>query len=118
MEKGEKALSIIKRPNLTGGQTDLYDLVVSKLKDDAPITFMEAKSIYLTKVCRDIRNGIPYYWNAWKRNEAGETVGGAEPMTEYDLTRRVLLWITANIGALVLKGYLKVIPMIELDTIN
>ena len=118
-KKIEKALSIIRRPNLTRGQKDLYDLITIKLDAGKMIMYVEAKNIYIQKVCQQVRNGIPYTWNAWAEkytDDKGEIQfkGAYQPMTDFELNQRVLLWLTSNIGALVLKGYLKVIPMIEI----
>lgn len=97
-KKIEKALSVIRRPTLTRGQKDLYSLIQEKLEASQMILYAEAESIWLTKVCREIR-------------------GGYEPLTKDMVTARVMLWLTSNIGALVLKGYLKVIPMIEVKNL-
>lgn len=116
----QKSLSIIRRPNLTNGQKDLYALIVDKLNGNEPIYFLEAKDIFIKKVCKQVYDGIPYCFNIYANryvDDSGEVnfKGGYEPMTEDEVTKRVLLWLTSNIGALVLKGYLKLIPQIELD---
>lgn len=102
----QKALSLLRRPNLTKGQKSLYRLVCQKLKDDEMIMFNEAKDIWMTNIAKTIKNGVPYYWNSWKRNEKDETVGGYDPMNEWQVTQYVLIWLTHNIGSLVLKGFL------------
>lgn len=114
----EKSVRIYKRPNLTQGQKSLFGLITIKLEKNTPISFDEAKKIYLEKVCKNIRNGIPHWYNSWKRNEKDEMVGGYEPLNEWELNNRILMWLTSNIGSLVLKGYLKVIPAIELNLKN
>jgi len=103
--KGEQSVQIIKRPNLTKAQKALFELIQDRLSNDKPILFIEAKSIYVEKACHNVKDGIPLTWNNWKyQDENGEWHGGWQPMTDYDLTQRVIYWITANIGCLVFNG--------------
>ena len=113
----EKPLQLILRPSsrLSKAQKALYPLICKKLKTNTPITYKEAKKIYLTKACQQIVDGVPHHWNYWWRNEDGEMVGRYEPLQEDEIRARVFLWLTQNIGALVLRGYLKIIPQIELS---
>lgn len=108
-------IQIYKKPKLTQGQKLLYGLICEKLKTNKPIHFREAKTIYIEQVCKDVRNGVVYWHNWWWCNEKDEQVGRYEPLPEELVPQRVLLWLTSNIGSLVLKGYLKVIPSIELQ---
>lgn len=110
-----KPVLSVSRSTLRKGQASLYDLVVAKLKDGEPITFEEAHKIWFTQVCRNMRNGVPHrtqygYW------EDGEWHGNARdiPMTDLDIKFAVLDWLTRNLGLLVMRGYLKAIPMVNL----
>lgn len=119
----EKTLTILRRPRLTKGQKDLLHLIDGKLKANEQILYVEAEEIWINKVCRMVKDGIPYYWNYWHKeyiDENGEKQwhGGYDPLPKSWLPTRVLLWLTANIGSLVLKGYLEVIPRIELKQIK
>ena len=121
----QKALEVIKRKNLTDGQKSLYELVIKKLEKDEPILFLEAKDIYIQKVCQNIINGVPQtrvYLEEKYIKENGEEgsriVERMYPMWENELTQRVLMWLTGNIGTLVLKGYLKVIPTIDVKNLT
>ncbi len=110
-----KSLKIIKRPSLTLGQKELLSLIESKVENGDRILFAEAESIYVSRVCREVREGIPHTYNYWIDNGEGKSKGGFEPMPKEMVVNRVIMWLTCNIGALVLKGYLKVMPIIEFN---
>lgn len=121
----QKALEIVKRKNLTNGQKSLYELVIKKLEDNEPILFLEAKDIYLQKVCQNMIKGVPhtraYFEEKYIKDngeEGSRIVEKMYPMWEGELTNRVLMWLTGNIGTLVLKGYLKVIPTIDVKNLK
>lgn len=110
------AVAVVSRSALRPGQAHLYDLIVEKLDSGEKISIQEAEHIWRTKVCRKMVDGVPHrtlygYW------ENGEWKPWAKdiPMTDDDITFAVLDWLTRNIGLLVIRGYLKVIPMIELE---
>ena len=110
----KKEVTIYKNRSITKAQKTLYDLICQKLKKDEPISFDEAKEIYIDKACRDVVKGVPYHCT-WKYNDkTKDTEWKCLPMSEKVLLQRVFLWLTSNIGALVLKGYLKVVPQIQL----
>ena len=112
----KKKLLLLKRPNLTKGQKELYSLICLKIQNSDVLSVSEVKNIYVNLVNRWQKNGIPYYYDFWKRNEKGEIVGGLEPMTESQLMIATVTWLTQNIGSLVLKGYLQVIPKLQLNS--
>lgn len=111
----QQGLALKKRPHLTVGQKCLYDLVRIKLDRDESLLFSEVKPIYVNHVCRTVQNGVPYYFNYWWRNDKDEIVGRDEPMSEQQILAASVMWLTHNIGSLVLKGYLKVLPVLELE---
>lgn len=114
----EGKLGVEKRPKLTKSQTILYTLILKKIDSGDPITFLEAKDVYVNHACREVRNGIPQVYNCWWRNEKDEMVGRYQDMSDYEVTTRTMMWLTQNIGALVLKGCLKVIPQIEISELK
>lgn len=116
MEK-EKGM-IIKHPKLTKNQEILYALIVKKVESNEPIYFKEAREMWINHVCREIRDGKPHYFNFWWRNEKDEMVGRYQPMNEYMISLNATQWLVNNIGRLVLKGYLKVIPQIEIKQLT
>lgn len=111
-----KPLQLIKRPNLilTKGQKSLYELICLKIPANKPITYEEAKEIYITKVPHTMVNGQLATYNPWyERNETGWN-GKYIPLNDEQVKFAVLNWLTINIGRLVVKGALKIIPQIEL----
>lgn len=110
----EQALVLKKRANLTKGQHVLYGLICKKLETNDVILLQEIKDIYVHYACREVRNGVPYTYNFWWKKENEQWLGRYEPMTSEQVTLWSLKWITQNIGSLVLKGYLKVLPQLQL----
>lgn len=110
-----KGITIFKKPNLTKGQKSLFEVICLKLEKGDVLTFSEAKEIYINNVNREMRNGVPYFFNWWWRNEKDEMVGRLEPMSKEQINIAVITWLTHNIGCLVLKGYLKILPVLELN---
>ena len=126
VEIEEKKIILLRRPKLSTGQKVLFDLICEKLKSGDKLTIEESRKIYIKNVCRSFENGKPAVYNYYykriqepKWNKDGKLIldakfeGRYEPMTEQYLNLTVLQWLTHNIGALVLKGYLKVLPIIE-----
>lgn len=114
----DKPLQLIRRPNLvlTKAQVDLYALICVKLKSNEPILYEEAKDIYFAKACQNLRDGWPHWWNYWgHKDEKGEWVGEWRRYSDDMVKYTVFNWLTSNIGKLVMKGALKIIPQIELS---
>ena len=95
-------------------QRQLYKLINEKLRKDEPITIEEAKDLYINHGCRNVRDGTPYYYNYWHRNEKGEIQTVLEPMDEEQIRKATTLYLMGGIGALVMKGALKIVPQLEL----
>jgi hypothetical protein len=107
-------------PKLRKTQMVLFNVICKKLKANTELTFEETKKMYIDTACRNFVDGKPafynYYWNR-KEDDKGNFIGydsRYEVMPEEYLRRTILIWLTHNIGVLVLKGYLKVLPVIEL----
>lgn len=105
---------VVSRRTITKGQAALYDLTVERVAAQKAITLDEAIEIYSTKVCRNYVNGKPagYVWRFDETKDRYTT--SLEPLNELDLQQRSMQWLMQSIGSLVMKGYLKVTPMIEL----
>jgi len=114
----KEEIVIYKKPKMTKGQVRLYTVLLKKIKTNDPITFEEAKEIYIGWGCREVRGGVPHSYNPWWKDNNGVERGRWEPLNEWEVATRTMLWLTSNIGALVLKGYLKVIPQIELKELK
>ena len=114
-----KSLAIIKDVKLTKAQKYLYSLICKKLKKEEKLTFEEAKKLYLGYVNRYMIEGVPHKTNYWvPTEEPGQYTSRLEPMTQEEIDWATSFWLTANIGRLVLKGYLQVMPMIELKKLS
>lgn len=105
---------VVSRRAITKGQAALYDLTVERVAAQRAITLDEAVEIYSTKVCRNYVNGKPagYVWRF--NDERDKYTAELEQLTEFELQQRSVQWLMNSIGSLVMKGYLKVTPMIEL----
>lgn len=110
-----KALKpVVSRRSITKGQAALYDLTTERVANNTAITLDEAVEIYSTKVCRNFVKGKPagYVWHY--DHARGKYTAELEPLGEYELNQRAITWLMQSIGSMVMKGYLKVTPMIEL----
>lgn len=114
-----KGVSVVSRHSLRKGQASLYDLIVEKIKTGDKVSIDEAREIWLTKVARHVEEGIPYrtdyYANMFERDGKTYFTSSLVPMTEDEIQFTVLNWLMKNIGVLVIRGYLKVVPMVELQ---
>jgi hypothetical protein len=114
--KSSPGVAVVSRRNLRRGQASLYDLIVSKLDTGERITLDEAENIWRTKVCRNMLKGVPHSYRFYPAEDGTNNwYGRYDPMSRDEITFTVLNWLTKNIGILVIRGYLKVIPMIELE---
>lgn len=112
----EKPLQLIAKPTLTlrPAQQDLYKLICQKLKENKPIEYDEAKKIYFEKGCKNMINGWPHFSYSFWVEEEKRWQHKDIPFTEENVRCTVFTWLTFNIGRLVMKGALKIIPQIEL----
>jgi hypothetical protein len=107
-----KPVIAVSRTSLRRGQAALYDLLAVKIKTGKPVTIKEARNIWLEKVCQNMIDGKPHR-GIWYAVEGGERQKFV-PMSPEEINFSVLNWLTKNIGILVMRGYLQVIPMVEL----
>ncbi len=115
-----KSLAIIQNPRLTTGQKSLYTIVCQKIQSGDKLIFQEAKDIYLKSVNRYMIKGIPHRYNYWIPipNNPGSYTSELQPMTEEEINFTVLDWLTSNLGRLILKGYLTVLPAVDLNLLR
>lgn len=112
-EKFEKP--VVSRTTLRRGQAALYDLLSDKIKSGGTVTLPEAREIWLHKVCRNMIDGVPHRTSYFPAEDGTNNWYPKNiPMSEDEVLFSVLNWLTKNIGVLVMRGYLKVIPMVEL----
>lgn len=114
------SVPVVSKSYLRKGQSSLYELIVQKLDTEEKITLVEAKNIWLKDVHTKQYNGVPYRTDHYAErvyDEKGEFRGYTckdVPMTEEEIDFSVMNWLCKNLGVLVIRGYLEVIPMIEL----
>jgi hypothetical protein len=117
-----KAVSVVNKPSLRPGQLSLYKLIVEKIDKCEILNLKEAESIWLEKVHSDTVNGIPYRMDyyAGRHEEHGQVyyTGARVKMTRDEIEFTVMNWLMKNIGLLVIRGYLKVIPTISLKELS
>ena len=92
-------------------QEILYNFICEKLEQDEPITFEEAKEMYIKHSCRQVINGIPHEGRNYYKD--GEYKWKLVPMQEEWLKMSVVMYLTRGIGSLVLKGALKITPQLN-----
>lgn len=111
----KKEIAVPKRIRLSKSQKMLFDLLCKKNESSEPIYIDETKKMYVENVCSNLIGGIPHKYNYFHhKNTEDNWVAGLEPIKDDEVTRRSICWLTGTIGILVIKGYLKIIPQIEL----
>lgn len=108
----QKPLQLIEKPNLVfkRGQKELYELICKNLAANKPITYEEARSIYFSKGCNVMQDGWPH----WTFYDYETKTWHHRPWSEEAVKYNTFNWLTNNIGRLVVKGALRIIPQIEL----
>lgn len=109
------SIAIERNATLVKSQRMMYSLICEKIKNKERLRLLEVRDIWLNYSHKDTRNGVPYYFNWWWRDETDKMVGRYEPMNEEQITIAMTMFLTNTIGRLVLKGYLRVIPELELN---
>lgn len=115
-ETQPKPLQLIVRPNLTlrPAQESLYKLISQKLVENKSITYEEAQEIYFKQGCKMMKDGWPHYQSYHQNSTETVPQWHYYRLSEENVKYIVFQWLTFNIGKLVIKGYLKIIPQIEL----
>lgn len=110
-------VSILKLSSLRPGQRKLYELIVSKLEAEEIVTLREAEQIWRSRVAQNMIKGVPHRMTYYPDPDPAIDNWYLKlvPMSREEITFSVLNWLTKNIGLLVIRGYLKVIPMIEVE---
>lgn len=116
----KNGVAILNVSSLRRGQRSLYRLIVEKLDTQQAITLKEATEIWSNSVhSNNDKDGHPMRWNyyAGRYEENGQVYyrGALERMADWEIEDSVMNWLMKNIGLLVIRGYLKVIPMIALE---
>ncbi len=97
-------------PKINTGQEALFLLISKKLKEKQIIQYEETKQIYTSTVQRS-----EYTTESSWDNIRGEWVYEPRKYQEWEIEILVYSWLLRALGALIKKGYLAVIPRIELS---
>lgn len=110
-------VAVGRKSDLYKQHQDLYKLIVRKLEATESLTLREAKQIWLNLPTTVVKDGVPHrveYQLTGRTSEYTSYYARVEvPMTPEQVTERVLKWLTQSIGLLVVRGYLKVTPMLD-----
>lgn len=115
------SIAIHVKSELTYSQDRLYRLVVEKIGSKEAITYKEAEALWRSQWYLMIDDDEPY------RTAYDVPVGNPEDHTVTtrhvklatdEIRERVILWLTTNLGMLIVKGYFEVIPMVKLEKLG
>lgn len=109
-----KPVLSVSRSTLRKSQASLYDLLVEKLYTGESVTYDEAYKIWIEKACRNVVGGKPYGYSWIFNHDKDKYECCLMPMSENTIKLTVTNWLMRNIGLLVIKGYIKAIPMVKL----
>jgi hypothetical protein len=118
------SVTVVGKVNMRPAQKSLYELICRKLHSGDAITISEAKDIWLRQVHSNWKwsDGKPtHYVSVPRYKEDGKFdywTTELQPFKHEEMLKTVLLWLTHNIGMMVIKGHLKVIPQIEINDIR
>lgn len=105
---------VVSRTTLRRSQAALYDLLSKRVATGKTVTYEEAHKIWVSKACRNKIGDKPASW-VWRYDHDKEKYYSVlEEMPDDLIKMTVIGWLTRTIGILVMKGYLKVIPQVEL----
>lgn len=99
------------RHHLTKGQEKLLALILDKYKKSEKILIEEVQPIYQIAMTRKRNQG-------WFRDSEGKTHEWDNEYTPAYLTDKATQWLLRNLGSLIKKEYLTVIPRIQLNKEN
>lgn len=105
---------VVSRSTLRRSQATLYDLLSKKVEKGTTVTYKEAHNIWLNKACRNKIGNKPASW-VWRYDHEKDKYYSVLEVMSDDLVKMTVIgWLTRSIGLLVMKGYLKVIPQVQL----
>lgn len=97
---------------LLDSQAELLKLFLTKKE----ISFEDVSNIWIRYFANKVIDGVPYRWTSdWEKERKKDdksflVVGSFTKMEFSELKNRTFTWLKGCIGALVFKGYLKVVP--------
>lgn len=105
------AVQLMDMPGLTKGQKQLYKLICNCLKSGKEITKDDVVHIYENYVMQSSQYHDYHFVN-------GEREYFVCDKPEWHIKTQSMVWLFRNIGSLVLKGYLTVLPKFDFEEIN
>lgn len=115
-------LPVVSRRGMRKGQASLFDLITEKLATNQSVTLAEARNIWVEQVCMHLIDGKPHgyrlHYGSPAHDGTGTLIGYGtklQPLSQEEIDFNTMNWLTKNIGLLVMRGYLKVIPQIQLE---
>lgn len=96
---------------MTRGQQALLVLLLQRIRDERPVTTQDVVGFYQYHVQRDSRRETFEFRD-------GEPKTVFVPLDSEELKSRALDWLRRNLGALVVKGFLKVVPRFEIEEVE
>jgi hypothetical protein len=99
----------LKKNKINNGQIMLYQLVCEKIKTKQTIQYQEIEDIYINHVQRS-KSGACLVWDKEKKHYTWEK----RNYDEADIQRLAESWVLRAIGTLIKKGYLTVVPVMNL----
>ena len=119
INKNENSISFYNGfRKLRSSQKDFYNILVEKIKNNENISYSEMEIFYFEKVAK---NKDKMYWCYYKNVERDDNgnfvkfIGGYKPLEPWQIEMRVKDWTIRTIGILVIKGYLKILPVIDFN---
>ena len=97
-----------KRKPLTKGQRSLLDLINEKTASGEVINMKECSKIYLKDVQRSTYTNDQTY-----NHETKDWVMYRRKRVDYEIENSIIQWTVYALGALVKKGYVAIMPMID-----
>jgi hypothetical protein len=107
--------SIIKSQpkRLTDGQEKLYRLILISTKKEQQIQYIDVMKIYKTSVMKtkELEWWCPHPID-------GEPGWRSRPYDNYEMRMKCISWLMYSLGRLIVKGYVTVLPKIELKELQ
>ena len=96
-------------PRLNGGQEVLFHLVCEAIWENKKVDYDDLMDVYQFEVQRS-GNKSTLCWD----EASGKHVWRSSPYADWELEQLMQSWLLRALGALIKKGYLTVVPRMEL----
>lgn len=110
--------NVVSKPTINSAQKILYKTIVRKLQNDEALSIDETVSLWKDCVCQNLIKGIPHYFDPFTFNSKTNEMGSLIPLTQSQVRGRAVHWLMHGIGALIVKGYIDILPKINVKDID